>query len=122
TDVISEGRERDRATTTPSTKSPATRGSHGRPLGPGTQSSRPRTATSDDPYRSTTVHAGLTVWNESGSARTAAGGEVPIQWTRWSCQRAVCEPEMWYQCGGVDAPVPSAIPGTGVVPARVRLR
>ena len=47
---------------------------------------------------------------------------MPIQWMRWSCQIAVCDPDTRCHRGGVDAPVPVAIAGTGVVPARVRLR
>ena len=120
--AISAPRDLPRVTTRPSTNRPSANGSHGQPLGPGTQSSRPCTTTSRAPYRYTSVHCGMIVWNAPGAARTAAGGDVPIQCTRWSCQRTVCDPETRCHRGAVEAPVPFAISGMGVSPARVRLR
>ena len=38
---------------------------------------------------------------------------MPIQWMRWSCQIAVCDPDTRCHRGGVDGPVPIAIAGTG---------
>ena len=103
---------RERATTTPSTNSPR---DERQPRPPARSGHPVEPAVHHDvcaPYRNTTVHCGSIVWNAPGSRCTAAGGDVPIQWMRWSCQIAVCDPDTRCQRGGVDAPVPRAIAGT----------
>jgi hypothetical protein len=88
------------ATTTAAPSVPATaRGSHGR--GGGIQVRSPVTVTGRPPTSSGTCQASMR-WALRGSAWTAGGSSLPIQWVRWSCQRADGPRPLRSQRGGAS--------------------